>query len=65
MKICMELFNNNNIFLICHPLQVIFIHYKSRIATTIRRLYRVKIAKVNSGLHCLKISRGSLDMGDS
>ena len=40
MKILMELFSNNNIFFfIRHPLQVIFIYYKSRIATAIRGLY--------------------------
>ena len=34
----MELVNNNNFFFIYHPLQAIFIHYKSRIATAIRGL---------------------------
>ena len=35
----MELFNNiQYIFFICDPRQVIFIHYKSRIATAIRGL---------------------------
>ena len=33
-----------------HPLQVIFIHYKSRIATVIRGLYWMKMTIVNSGL---------------
>ena len=36
MKIFMELFDNNNIFfLIWHSLEVILIHYKSKIATAI------------------------------
>ena len=31
-------FDNNDIFFITHPLEVIFIHYKSKIATAIRGL---------------------------
>ena len=38
-KMFAKLFNNNNIFaFICHLLEIIFIHYKSRIATIIRGL---------------------------
>ena len=32
-----------------HPLQIIFIHYKSRIATAIRGLWWMKMAMVNLG----------------
>ena len=39
MKISMKLaYQYMAIFLIFHPLQIIFIHYKSRIATAIRGL---------------------------
>ena len=41
-------------FFICHPLQVIFIHYKSRIATAIRGSEWMKMTIVNSGLKGLK-----------
>ena len=41
-----------------HPLQVIFIHYKSRIATAIRGLYWMKITMVNSSLQGLNIILG-------
>ena len=36
--------------LIFHPPEVIFIHYKSRIATAIRGLSWMKMTMVNSGL---------------
>ena len=41
-------------FLLCHPLQVLLIHYKSRIGTAIRGLYWMKMTMVNSGLKGLK-----------
>ena len=53
-KFSWKCFKNNSIFFICHPLQVIFIHYKSRIAAAIRGLYWMKITMVNSGLKGLK-----------
>ena len=34
----------------CHPLEIIFIHYKSRIATAIRGLLWMEMTIVNSGL---------------
>ena len=43
--------DNNDIFsFICDPLQIIFIHYKSRIATTIRGLWWLKMTIASSGL---------------
>ena len=51
MKIPMQLvYNTWQLSLICNPLQIIFIHYKSRIATAIRGLYWMKMTMVNSGL---------------
>ena len=51
----MELFDYNNIFfLIYNPLQVIFMHYKSRIATAIRGLWWMKMMIVYSDLKGLK-----------
>ena len=42
-------FKNNSIFFFCYPLEVIFIYYKSRIATAIRGLWWMKMTMVNSG----------------
>ena len=51
MKIPWNCFNNTWQFsLIFHPLQVIFIHCKSRIATAIHGLWWMKMKMVNSGL---------------
>ena len=43
------------IFFNFHPLQIIFIRYKSRIATAIRGLLWMKMTMVNSGMKGLKI----------
>ena len=51
MTISMKLFANTcQLSLIFHSLQIIFIHYKSRIATAIRGLLWMKMTMVNSGL---------------
>ena len=42
--------------LIFHPLQIIFIHYKSRIATAIRGLWWIKMTMVISGLKAWRIN---------
>ena len=50
----MKLFYNTRQFsLIFHPLQVIFIHYKSRIATAIRGLKWIKMTMVHPGFKVL------------
>ena len=56
-------------FLILKPHQIIFIHYKSRIATAIRGLLWMKMTMVNSGLKGLKwlwihpfISKGTISI---
>ena len=52
----MELYYSLQYIFICHLLQVIFIHYKSRIAATFRTLWWMKMTMVNSGLKGLKLS---------
>ena len=55
MKISMKLFYEYiNFSLFFHLHQVIFVHYKSRIATAIRGLQWTRMTMVNSGLKGLK-----------
>ena len=76
-KMFLELFDNNTIFFfICHPLPVIFIHYKTRIAAAIRGLWWKKMTMVNAGLKglnwymyymylCMELSNSTVPIGGS
>ena len=60
-EISMKLFHQHmaklTTFLIFYPLQVIFIHHKSRIATAIRGLWWMKMTVANSGLKGLLLGQ--------
>ena len=56
MNISMILVHQYMVFFLLFKLhQIIFIHYKSRIATAIRDLYWMKMTMVNSGLKGLML----------
>ena len=58
MKISMKLFFTNTwqFSLVFHPLQIIFVHYKSRVATAIRGLKGLSL-----NLHSICSEHGEVD----